>query len=709
MESPNICGALDKSELTAIRAQCMEGYLADKTSRSDWEASYATAMNLAMQVKQTKTFPWDGCANNRFPLIAIASLMWHAKAYPTLVPAGDLVKVKTYGEQTQKAIGQARRIEQHMTYQLNEEDKSWEEEQDKNFLCLPIAGTTFKKSYFSPNRKAIVGEFVLPKDLVVNYWTKSLDTAPRITQIIEMSHNAIREKQLRGLYREVDLSQAMPFTDDTTAQVDQSKGITAPTPDKTQPYQTGEQHLWLDLDKDGYEEPYVVVFDLSSGEVLRIVARYGEDDIEYISGNIFKKGRVVNINAQNFYTKYEFIPSPNGAFYGQGFGQLLGPINESVDSTLNQLFDAGTMHILGGGFLGRGARIKGGMYSMKPFTYVSVDSSGDDLRKNVLPLQTREPSGVVFQLLQYLVTYAERIAGATETQVGENPGQNTPAETMRTMDANGQRIFQDTYKRVWRAEGAEFSQRFELTKLFIKETKGFFRLCQGEHPMVTEEDYRSGAVVVPKADPHIVSDEKRLQLNQMVMQLAQMMPGFFKMPVLMRRTLELMRVPDIDEIFDPNGQPPPNPKMIEMQIEQERLKLDQQKFEFDKQVEEVVQTVALMKAQSTSELNKGKIDKIQAEILKLLSDIDTSGENINLEKMGHVIALVNTLIGAEKEHMDDVLKTVELALKGNELEHKQRVDGVGKLPANKAISALPAPAQAGRKGGMGTGTVLPLQ
>ena len=43
--------------------------------------------------------------------------------------------------------------------------------------------------------------------------------------------------------------------------------------DETTPYEIIEQHTYLDLDKDGYKEPYIVTFDSSSGDVFRITAK----------------------------------------------------------------------------------------------------------------------------------------------------------------------------------------------------------------------------------------------------------------------------------------------------------------------------------------------------------------------------------------------------------------------------------------------------
>ena len=77
-----------------------------------------------------------------------------------------------------------------------------------------------------------------------------------------------------------------------------------------------------------------------------------------------------------------------------GWGLLLGPTNKSIDTLINQLIDAGTLSNTAGGFLGRGAKLRKGDNSFRPFEWKPVDSVGDDLRKNVFPLPVREPSNV---------------------------------------------------------------------------------------------------------------------------------------------------------------------------------------------------------------------------------------------------------------------------------------------------------------------------
>jgi hypothetical protein len=52
-----------------------------------------------------------------------------------------------------------------------------------------------------------------------------------------------------------------------------------PVDDSITPYEFIEQHTYLDLDDDGYREPYMVTFHRKSGKIVRITARFDEDTI----------------------------------------------------------------------------------------------------------------------------------------------------------------------------------------------------------------------------------------------------------------------------------------------------------------------------------------------------------------------------------------------------------------------------------------------
>src|SRR6185312_4114234 len=96
----NIADDMSPEDREKIGAWALRGYQEDKQSSTKWEAWYAEAIKLALQVKEAKTFPWPGCANVKFPLLTIAALNAHAQAYPALINGDNVVKARVIGTDT---------------------------------------------------------------------------------------------------------------------------------------------------------------------------------------------------------------------------------------------------------------------------------------------------------------------------------------------------------------------------------------------------------------------------------------------------------------------------------------------------------------------------------------------------------------------------------------------------------------------------------
>lgn len=662
IKSPNVCADFDSADLKRLGDSCREGYLRDKMSRLRWEQRNEAGMDLALQVQKAKSFPWAGASNVAFPLVTIAALQFHARAYPALVNGKDLVQMRVTGDassgmQTQRA----ERISTDMSWQLLEEDKGWEPGQDTNLLNLAIVGTTFKKSYRAAAKNT--SELVLAKDLVLDYWAKSVESCPRKTHVIPLSRNDVRERIYDGVFKDVLAEawfQGLPTNQVSLQQskVDQRQGVTPPMPDETTPFMFGEQHVVLDLDGDGYAEPWTITFEVTSGCVVRIVARFDEQDVKKVESGTYR-GKIRSITAEENFTKYTFIPSPDGGIYDIGFGVFLGPLNESVNSIINQLIDCGTMQVTAGGFLGRGAKIRGGVYTFAPFQWNRVDSTGDDLRKNIVPLEVREPSMVLFQLLSLLINYTNRVSGSTDMMVGENPGQNTPAETSRTMVEMGTKIYTAIFKRIWRCEKNEFE------KLFILNRK-FGRLMGPIGPgKSTREDYLAASEegICPAADPNITSDVMAIQLADKVLAASQTMPGFNRDEAV-RRWLKANKVDAIEAVYPgTEGQEPPIPEKVQLQMlknqqDDKRLAAEQQEF--------------VMTLMQEREVN-------QAMIAKLFAEAQAAMANAESESAYAEVARINAIISTKQEEgksldrkIDVLLRSAELRLKTREIEQKPK-------------------------------------
>ena len=649
MYESNIAEKLCAEDLSTIGMCVVKDFDTDLNSRMTWEKRTETSLKLALQVAETKNFPWANASNVKFPLITIAALQYHARSYPVLIDSDLPVKCRVVGEDKDglRAL-RATRVEQHMSYQLLEEDEDWESEMDKVLITQPIVGCAFKKTYYDPIKKHNISENVLAKDLVVNYWTKSLETASRVTHVLQMNKNEIYERVARGLW--IDVSEGQRQQDSylslgsgLQAAQDKAQGLMPPqSNDSSTPIEILEQHCHIDLDDDGYAEPYIVYVRRDNKKVARIVARYTEKDVERN-----KKGTILSIKGEQYFTKYPFIPSPDGGFYDLGFGVLLGPLNESINTLINQLIDTGTMQNTAGGFLSRGIKLRGGNYNFNPLEWKHVDTTGDDLRKGIVPLPVREPSQVLFTLLSLLINYGERISGAVDILQGQNPGQNTPAETTRTMAEQGMKIFNGIFKRTHRSLKQEFRKLYRLNQIFINENTPYVSDAKNSG-IILPSDYEGPVTdVMPSADPSITSDSQRLaQANAIAMRVGNT-PGLYNRYEAEVTYLKALKVPNIDKILPdpkgPNAVPPPvNPKV---QIEQMKLQAKQASDQLDMKM-------ALLKLMSEAELNQAQIQKLQAEAEAIKIGIATEGEKMRIQEINMQIAL-------QRERREGVLGAIK--------------------------------------------------
>lgn len=681
IESSNLCHLFSHDDLGTIGNTVWDGYTRDKASRSKWEKRMEAAMDFAMQVQKGKNFPWPGSANVIFPLITVAALQFSARAYPSIIKGTEVVRYRIASpEPTELQLQRARRIGRHMSWQILEEDLFWEEQHDRLLINLAIIGCNFVKTYFCSVRGHNVSELVMARDLVLDYFATSVEGAARKTHTLPMYRNDIFERVMSGTFRDVRDEAWFNTPPAVSPQIptsDQRKGVMESQPDETSAYRILEQHRNFDLDGDGYEEPYIVTIEETSRAVLRLVLRVDEESqVTYNS-----RKEIVSIKPTEYFTKYSFIPSPDGGIYDLGFGTFLGPINEAVSSAINQLLDAGTLQNSLGGFLGRGVKIRGGVYTMAPWEWKRVDSTGDDLRKNIFPFPERQPMAATFQLIGLLIDYANRIAGTTDPVVGVNPGQNTPAETSRTMTEMGMQVYSAIFKRVWRSFREEFRKLFVLNGRFLPQELPF-----GSGPdSIRQEDYKdSSDQIAPVADPRISSASMQIAQATLVKQSSMVTAGYDKDEVE-RSYLRSIGVENINEIY-PGMQktgPLPNPK-----IQAEQLKLQGRGLDIKakqmKWANELLQERPRVQAQ---------IDLLRAQAVALIA-------KIGADKAAQQIAAFEAAIKAWETHQNVMNERIKTLLSDSGEQDGQATDGGG---VHSVEGAAPNPGDSGSSSPMGGG------
>jgi chaperonin GroES len=693
VNDPNLVDRLSERDRETIAGRIWTGYERDKRSRSKWESRMDAAMDLAMQIAKSKNFPWPGCSNVVFPLVTIAALQFSARAYGAIIQGSNVVRYKIVGKADEQMRERALRIGKHMSWQVLEEDEDWEEQHDRLLINLAVVGSAFVKTYFDRNKGHLVGELVSARDLIVDYNAKSVESAARKTHIISMYRNEVYERALSGLFvdvRKEEWFHQAPQPRSVFPESDVRSGTSPAQADEYTPFRMLEQHTWFDLDGDGYAEPYVGTIEFNSRRLVRLVTRFHSmDDVEYT-----RNREVIKIHPEEYFDKYSFIPSPDGGFYDMGFGLFLGPINEAVSSGINQLLDLGTIQNSNGGFLGRGAKIRGGVYTLAPYEWKRVDSPGDDLRKNIVPFPERAPNNVMFQLLGLLIEYANRVAGTVDATVGENPGQNTPASTYQGMQEQGMRVYTMIFKRVWRCMKAEFKRRYELNALFLDIEKEF-----GDgRDFIRLEDYRgSPAQVVPVVNPNLSSTTMRIQQVMLVKQDSMMTPGY-NLPEITHDFLEAIEVEDIDRIYPGPGKVPQGHEMTNPKAVQAQMKLQEAQMKYREQ--RLKWAHELLEQQR---VNNAKIRLDEANALKAISEAKSTNAAMELERY-------NAMVEAADRYNDQVNERIKALLQEPEggtpaSDAGARMEQLAGQPGSTEYPGVPGQVLGGPVPAMGNGSI----
>lgn len=663
----NIAESLDDEKLVKIGKDCLSGFENDFKSKEEWDTQVKDYIKLAKQVREEKTWPWAGASNVKYPLLSTASMQFSARAYPALVPSdGRVVKVQVIGfDDSGQKQDKAERLSTYMSWQVMFDMPNWEEDMDRMLIQLSVVGCLFKKTYFDKSLNKIVSKLVLPENLVVNYWTKSLEDTERISEIIELSPRVVEERKRAGIFLDVDLGEPTILREEQNHQAQ----------DETTPYTFVEQHTFLDLDDDDYPEPVIVTFERHSGKVVSIYKRYLPEDVE-----MDDKGKILKITPTQMYTKFGFLPNPDGSFYDIGLGVLLGPLNESVNTLINQLVDAGTLNNLQSGFIGKGLRIKMGDASFTPGEWKPVNATGDDLRKQIVPLPAKEPSNVLFELMGTLISSGKELASVAEIFTGKMPGQNTPATTTMATVEQGMKVFTAVYKRIYRSLGQEFKKIFKLNKQFLNPQTYSIVLDRTVGP----EDFDDESLdVVPSADPSIATQQEKLMKAQALMEMLQSAGPLLNPVEIISRVLQAQEQPNWEKLMNPqalqSGQPPappPDPKMMAIQA---KMQADQQKVAIDAQAK-----------QQDMEL-KARDSQLQMAMKQQQHAQDMQ------------IALQDAALKAKSEAAKSHLLLAQTAAKGtqqmvqSQQQHEQRLQQAKEQPSTKASSKSGSATQSQKK------------
>lgn len=535
----NLAEQIEEDELVRIGEEVYEKYEADRDSRSEWESMFERGFDLLGLKLEETTEPFEGAATAVHPLLIESAVKFQSRASQELFPSSGPVKAQVLGDATVEKQQQANRVQNFMNYQLTDKMPEYFDEFERMLFHLPLIGSSFKKIYYDASVERPVSEFVPIDQFYVSYYATDLRRADRYTHVLYRSPREIASSMYSGMYAEVDLPDAyIPEQSDLTQKMDTVLGL-SPSSDTDMQYVLLEQHCYLDIEGFGYECPYIVTIEESTHKVLSIRRNWNEDD--------------KNKEKKMFFTHYRFVPG--FGFYGLGLIHFLGNLTMSATAAMRNLIDAGQFANLPGGFKAKGVRIVGDNDPIAPGEFKEVEATGMDLSRSIVPLPYKEPSGTLFQMLQFVSGAGQKFADTTEQVITEGSNYGPVGTTMALLEASS-KFFSAIHKRLHKSQRDEFKilARINYESLPAKYPYD----VPGVSETIFKRDFDGRVDVLPVSDPNIPSSAHRLMMAQMVMQQAQQSPpGMFNMEELNRTLLNAANIPNLDKILPskPKAQP----------------------------------------------------------------------------------------------------------------------------------------------------------
>ena len=550
----NLAEVLPDDLLSQIATEIIEEVEEDANSRKDWMQTYVDGLELLGMKVDDRSEPWEGACGVYHPLLSEALVKFQAETMTEVFPAQGPVRTQVIGMETPEKKDAATRVQDDMNYQLTERMVEYRPEHERMLWGLGLSGNAFKKVYYDPSLGRQTSVFVPAEDVLVPYGASNLETAERVTHVLRKTKNELRKLQVSGFYRDVDLGDPVNTLDEVEEKIAEKMGFRATTDDR---YKLLEVQVDLVIEEDSFRDesdadialPYIVTIDKHSTEVLAVRRNWDPDDT-------LKSKR-------NHFVHYAYVPG--FGFYAFGLIHLVGAFAKSGTSIIRQLVDAGTLSNLPGGFKTKGLRVKGDDTPIGPAEWRDVDVASGTMRDNIMPLPYKEPSAVLFQLLQTIVEDGRRFAGAADLQVSDMSAQAPVGTTLAILERS-LKLMSAVQARIHYA----MRQEFKLLKAIIRDyTPKEYSYDPEEGDRKAKQSDYDTVDVIPVSDPNAATMAQKIVQYQAVIQLAQGAPQIYDLPYLHRQMLEVLGIKNAQKLIplqDDGSMKPRDPVSENMDI-----------------------------------------------------------------------------------------------------------------------------------------------
>lgn len=650
LNSKNVAEFFDDKKLEEIASDVVTGYQVDDDSRQQWLSVNKAALKLINTTDNDdaegniKEFPFKGSAKVGYELIGPAVIQLAARLIQHLVRNNRVAECAVLGKDTPEIDPQtnqptglgvkeqiAKRVSDFISYELLIESDTWLPEQHKSMNILASWGMSFNKVTYDHVLEKPRIEVLSPEDVIINHNITSIELAKRITIRYYLSKNQLIEQIRAERFLDVDLDQMSSSIVDN----DQMENDTR---DKCPTFEVLCQTCYIDLDDDGYAEPYEVYVHNQSKTLLGIYPAYSLKHIK-----IDDKGKVLAIEKNCNIVAYGLIDDPSGKFYCLGLNHVLFNSAKSITSILRQLIDAGTLKNAASvtGLVTRAIKTKERRLQIKLGEFLPVDCDPSlRIQDQFMNLPMQEPSQVLLELLSLLIDNAKQTGMITDILTGEAETQNVPATTTLAMVEQGTRAFKPMIQKLYSGQKKTLKLWYNFHAEHMDKTK-YFKF-QGINQQICANDFKEDSLdICPVADPTQSSEAHKFAKAQFILQLTQTNAwGQMNPQVSLNTMLADMEYDNAQQMVAPPPKPQPNPELLQMQINAELKQKDQQlaqvKQQADHEIDMLKQQIAAQKVQIDADKNNIRRQEIAVQAHEVSSRSSVSDAEAH-SKISHAV------------------------------------------------------------------------
>ena len=552
----NLAECLDDPVLADIGAARQEVLSNLKNARTEWEDRIKQGVQwLGITTANEGNSEVEGACTAVHPLLTENVVKFQAKAIQELWPAKGPVRTTIQGFIDEEREEQAARVRVYMNYQLMEQVPGFYNSLERNLFRVGFLGTGIRKAGWNATTGAPDPAVVYIENFYVDPSITHLSEADEHIEALELSGRKMQNLVASGRFRDCgdkDAEERITPNEISDA-IATAQGFDASL--ERTGFLVGEAHCYLDLNGDdplvpaGVAAPYIVHFNISSGNVYSIRRNWRENDPAMLK--------------REWYTVDQFIPA--FGFYGLGFVHLIGDLTAASTAALRALVDAGQLANWQGGFKSQDAKFSNSETPLGFGEFRDVNLSPEELQKAFLPLPAKEPSQTLLALLQFMVQTGQKFADAADEVVQNGTNYGPAATTLALLEASG-RFYSSIHKRLHQSQSEFFKIIAELNYENLPDKVNF--VVGEDNEYVEREDFDPNVVkVIPASDPNAMSETQRVARAQIELEMAARFPQLHDMREALKRFYYAMGTDNVDKLLpDPEEKAISADPMTEIQV-----------------------------------------------------------------------------------------------------------------------------------------------